>query len=386
MEQTLTIGMAHHDDFNGVYFTIQDIIKELVFNNRQDLLKKIEFLVIENNPDSNHGKSVKSLEKKISSLRVVDFTDKKGTSATRNKIIAEARTNFVLVLDCHVLLCPVVDTLDRLFTYMEYNSDSNDLFCGPLVHDNCTSISTHFKDTWGGGMWGQWANAWQCVCESFNFSIKNVNGKAAFSKLDTGENIDKCVYCNREFPKNVEWKVINQLLNSEGYSLIGRNSSEKPFEVFAQGLGCFFTRKNAWLGFNEHAEGFGGEECYIHEKYRMNDRKVIYLPFLRWLHRFDRPDGVSYPLTLGNKVRNYVLEFLELNMDLSPIKKHFVEEQNLNLDDYNKIVDECRSIYRGDSTIDPEVLSEIDELKLKLKQLQSKANSKTGKCCKKRCK
>ena len=112
MEQTLTIGMAHHDDFNGVYFTIQDIIKELVFNNRQDLLKKIEFLVIENNPDSNHGKSVKSLEKKISSLRVVDFTDKKGTSATRNKIIAEARTNFVLVLDCHVLLCPVVDTLD----------------------------------------------------------------------------------------------------------------------------------------------------------------------------------------------------------------------------------------------------------------------------------
>ena len=46
MEQTLTIGMAHHNDYHGVYFTIQDIRKELMYNRRYDLLQKIEFLKI----------------------------------------------------------------------------------------------------------------------------------------------------------------------------------------------------------------------------------------------------------------------------------------------------------------------------------------------------
>ena len=34
----LTIGMAHYDDFDGAYFTIQDIRKELIFNNYGHLL------------------------------------------------------------------------------------------------------------------------------------------------------------------------------------------------------------------------------------------------------------------------------------------------------------------------------------------------------------
>ena len=47
MEQKLTIGMAHHNDFDGAYFTIQDIRKELLFNNWMDLLQKIEFRKID---------------------------------------------------------------------------------------------------------------------------------------------------------------------------------------------------------------------------------------------------------------------------------------------------------------------------------------------------
>ena len=104
MEQTLTIGMAHYNDYHGVYFTIQDIRKELIFNRRYDLLQKIQFLVVENNPDSTHAKMVKDLRGKVQNLTVVDYTDRIGTSAARDKIIEEARTNFVLVMDCHVLL------------------------------------------------------------------------------------------------------------------------------------------------------------------------------------------------------------------------------------------------------------------------------------------
>ena len=56
--QKLTIGMAHHNDFNGAYFTIQDIRKELIFNNRGDLLRNIEFIVVEDDKDSNHAKTL----------------------------------------------------------------------------------------------------------------------------------------------------------------------------------------------------------------------------------------------------------------------------------------------------------------------------------------
>lgn len=374
MEQKLTIGMAHHNDYHGVYFTIQDIRKELYYNRRFDLLNKIEFVVIENDPSSSHAKMVKNLQHKFSNLRVIDYTEKPGTSGTRNKIVEEARGNFVLVMDCHVLLCPVVDTLDRLFTFMEHNKNSEDLFCGPLIHDELGLISTHYDSTWSSQMWGQWSSGWQCVCENYKFSVKNENGKASYHDISTQEKIDKCVYCNRELPKDIAFAGHDRHLDGEGYSKVGQNPSEEPFDVFAQGLGCFFTRKNSWLGFNEHAVGFGGEECYIHEKYRKNGKRVINLPFLRWLHRFGRPEGVNYPLTLGNKVRNYILEFLELGLDLSPVRQHFVEDANLSQEDFNRIHRECLKLYnKDDSGVDQEVLQEIESLKIKLKSLQQKS-------------
>ena len=73
-------------------------------------------------------------------ISVVDFTDVSGTSATRNKIIEEARGNFVLVMDCHVMLCPVVDTLDRLFTFMESTNKQTTYFAG-RVHDDLNNMS-----------------------------------------------------------------------------------------------------------------------------------------------------------------------------------------------------------------------------------------------------
>tara|TARA_Y100001963_G_scaffold159306_1_gene262447 strand:+ start:1279 stop:2409 length:1131 start_codon:yes stop_codon:yes gene_type:complete len=371
MEQVLTIGMAHHNDYNGVYFSIQDIRKELIFNRRFDLLKKIEFLVIENDPGSEHARMVRQLEKTIP-MKVVDFTEVSGTSATRNKIIEEARGNFVLVMDCHVLLCPVIDTLDRLFSFMEYNQKTDDLFCGPLIHDDLNNMSTHFNDSWGGQMWGQWGKAWNCVCEAEKFAVQNENDKASFYTLNTQQKIDKCVYCNREFPKNIDYYGHDKVLNDLGYTPAGKLNSEEPFEVFAQGLGCFFTRKNSWLKFNEHSRGFGGEECYIHTKYRKAGRKTINLPFLRWLHRFNRPDGVKYELTLGNKVRNYILEFMELGMDLAPVIKHFVEDNNFVEEEFEAIRQECLEIYSPQEENYSDVSEEIELLKSRLKNLVRK--------------
>ncbi|MGL1784034.1 hypothetical protein ACSTG0_23510, partial [Vibrio parahaemolyticus] len=68
-----------------------------------------------------------------------------------------------------------------------------------------------------------------------------------------------------------------------------------PFEIPMQGMGLFACRRDAWAGFNPDFRGFGGEEGYIHEKFRQRGGKVLCLPFLRWMHRFNRPLGLPYP-------------------------------------------------------------------------------------------
>ena len=382
MEQKLTIGMAHHNDFDGAYFSIQDIRKELLFNNRVDLLRNIEFVIVENDASSQHAQAVQNLSKNggLTPIRVIDVSDVQGTSATRNKIIEEATGNFVLVMDCHVLLCPTVKVLEQLFSFMACNHMSDDLYCGPLVYDNMNNISTHYNDTWGAQMWGQWGQAWQCVCESYNFSVTNDDNKCSYVSLKDQRRVDKCEYCDKSFPV-IDHGGHEGKLRKDGYSSIGFSPYNAPFEVFAQGLGLFLTRKNAWLGFNEHAKGFGGEECVIHAKYRKAGRKTMCLPFLKWLHRFDRPAGVKYPLTIENKVRNYILGFTEVGLDMEPLKQHFVTENNFSESHWNNLTNEVNSLYNGqptDTASSDQIMEQIESLQSQLSALGKKGK----KCCK----
>ncbi len=103
----------------------------------------------------------------------------------------------------------------------------------------------------------------------------------------------------------------------------GEDPNGVPFEIPAQGLGLFSCRKDSWLGFNTKFRGFGGEEGYIHEKYRKNGKRTLCLPFLRWCHRFYRPEGVSYPNQLDQRFKNYLIGFKELDLDTTELKAHF---------------------------------------------------------------
>jgi hypothetical protein len=111
----------------------------------------------------------------------------------------------------------------------------------------------------------------------------------------------------------------------------GLDINAEPFEIPAQGMGLFACRKDAWVGFNPLLRGFGGEEGYIHEKFRMKGKKAMCLPFLRWLHRFDRPNGIPYNLTYEDKIRNYFITFKELGRDLSEITETFQEHVGLEV-------------------------------------------------------
>ena len=96
--------------------------------------------------------------------------------------------------------------------------------------------------------------------------------------------------------------------------------------IWGMGCGCFYTNRKSWLKYNEEFRGFGGEEGYIHEKYRQAGRKVICDPALVWHHYF-RPDmsSVKYPLLLKDKARNYMIGMGELGLPLDDVYKEFGE-------------------------------------------------------------
>jgi hypothetical protein len=89
-----------------------------------------------------------------------------------------------------------------------------------------------------------------------------------------------------------------------------------------QGLGVFACRRAAWPGFNPRLCGFGGEEGYLHEKVRRAGGRTLCLPFLRWMHRFVRPSGPPYSVSLEDRVRNYLLVHDELGLDPAAAIEH----------------------------------------------------------------
>src|SRR5262249_43908404 len=66
-------------------------------------------------------------------------------------------------------------------------------------------------------------------------------------------------------------------------------------------------------------------KLYIHEKFRQAGRQCWCLPWLRWLHRFGRPQGVAYPNTLEDRLWNYLVGWNELGLPLDSIYEHFLE-------------------------------------------------------------
>ena len=98
-----------------------------------------------------------------------------------------------------------------------------------------------------------------------------------------------------------------------------------PFEIPMQGMGLFACRRADWPGFNRAFRGFGGEEGYIHEKFRRNGGRTLCLPFLRWVHRFNRPLGVPYRNTLEDRFWNYLVGHRELGLPTDELEQHFRE-------------------------------------------------------------
>jgi hypothetical protein len=284
MGKLLTIGMATHDDYDGVFFSIQSLRMYHQICNTSF----VEFIVLDGNPDGEHGKACKSFVEHQVHGKYIPYNGVP-SSFNKYKIADHASGKYVLIIDCHVLI--EKDGIDNLLNYFSKNEPCQDLVQGPLLYDDLQNISTHFEKEWRGDMYGTWATNKE-LC-------------------DVGE----------------------------------------PFEIPMQGMGLLAFEKSAWKGINQHFKGFGGEEGYIAEKFRQWGGKNICLPSLKWNHRFGRPNGVKYPLLLEDRIWNYFIGWLEITKDpnhevITGAYNHFKDK--LSVERIDILFNEAKNLILGE--------------------------------------
>ena len=228
-----------------------------------EITDRTEILVIDNHPGGKVSGQLADLASWVKNYRYV-AAQRPGGTASRDLVFRYSNAEFVLCMDSHIFFAP--GSLAALLDYLEANPGTPNLLQGPMLYDDLNNISTHWDPKWNDGMFGTW-----------------------------------------------------------GTDPRGADPSAPPFEIPLQGLGMFACRRDAWPGFNPRFRGFGGEEGYIHEKFRQAGAATLCLPFLRWLHRFSRPNGVPYRLHRRDRIRNYLLGFEELGLDAAPVIQHFEE-------------------------------------------------------------
>lgn len=243
----------------------------------REIADRISILILDNHPEGLQSAALRNAVAHTDNVRYLPFNGYRGT-AVRDLLFREADADFVCCVDSHVLFAP--GAIAALLDYFDARPDCDDLIHGPLWADSLTAIvGTHFAPTWGAGMYGQW-------------------GK------DERIDVSPC----------------------------------EPFEIEMQGLGVFACRREAWPGFNPRFRGFGGEEGYIHEKFRQAGGRVVCLPELGWLHRFGRPSGLPYKSTFEDRIRNYHIGWTEIGWDVDAIDEHFLAEYADEIPDFEPML------------------------------------------------
>lgn len=319
-------GMAHIEDFDGVYFSVQHL--RLL---HPDLMRDSQLIVVHNGPHTAQSQAVEAFVRHkaaggFRSAKFIHLSDPIGTSAPRNRVFAESDAECTWQMDCHVL--PIPGALHAADEFFLSRPDSRDILTGPLLLDSFRQVHTHFDPVWRDEMWGTWGTAWQCRCGAGVpvSAQRGPDGLTRFIQLAGHEvlPLTDCSACGQPFPA-VPFAGHEPALQATGYRPLGYDGP--PFAIPGQGLGMFACRTAAWPGFHPLSTGFGGEELYIHEKFRRQGGQAICHPRLKWVHRFGRPGAMPYRPNVLQKIRNYVLEFVELGWDLAPIHQHFVAER-----------------------------------------------------------
>ena len=244
-----------------------------------------EFVVVDNAPETEEGRETKRfIESLPGANQYVALPAPRGTAAAKNEVFRNATGDWVLCLDSHVLLSAGVGR--ELARFLASDTHEHDLLHGPLMHEGHGVAATGMKPVWRGHMWGIWEND----------------------------------------PR-------------------GEPADGEAFEIFGHGMGLFLCRRSTWPGFHPDFRGFGGEEGYLPERIRQQGGRVYCLPWLRWMHRFRRPRGITYTLTVADKFRNALIGQLHLGRSPSEALAHFRDA--FSADEFAEIVRDAHETVSG---------------------------------------
>jgi glycosyltransferase involved in cell wall biosynthesis len=194
-------------------------------------------------------------------VRYEKATGQYGTAPAKQAVFARANGQFVLCIDSHVLLR--AGAIAGLKQWIKDNPDCSDLIQGPLQFDQLNLYVDRLDMIWKTHFPGVW-----------------------------GPNLTQLV--------------------------------SEPYEIPMHGMGLFGCFRDKWLNFNPKFKGFGGEEFYIHEKYRKAGHKVICLPWMIWTHKFHvQSEPTLYLNSLEDRLGNYIIGFNELGIDKAQLVEHF---------------------------------------------------------------
>jgi len=258
----LTLGTPVYDDFDGLFFTLKAL---QVYHTK--VFENSEIIVVNNNPMGVDASDIKRLVSELNytgMVRLIELKEPQGTAPAKQKVIDSATNDWVVVFDSHVLFAE--RAFDYLLRVIETGEHDRDILSGPLVGANNKSLSTHYLWKWRGNLLGIWGT---------NPAAEDIEGP--------------------------------------------------PIEIPGVGTGVFAVNKKYFPGFHPAFRGFGAEELYIHEKVRRNGGAAYCIPGFRWHHRFFRPRGVPYPNLIWDRVRNYVIGFMELGLDVNEVYTYYVK-------------------------------------------------------------
>jgi len=219
-----------------------------------------EIIIIDNNPGSSHSKACKDLLNWQNTKCPIKYIEYKEKVSSFTKGEVFKHASNEHVIVCDSHVIFVKDAIKALKDYYLNHHKPFDFIQGPMLYDNLTTYSTHLEPIWRDNFYGIWET---------------------------------------------------------------KKTDEKYFEIPAMGMGTFSCKKSEWLGFHPLLKGFGGEEFYIHEKYRKNNGRCICLQDFKWVHRFGRPTGVPFPNVLEHRVYNYFIGRFDNNSGYQDVIEHF---------------------------------------------------------------
>ena len=233
---TLTVGIPTHSDHVGLYFTLLFFCRAIYNLGLQD---RVKLLVVNNKPAYSHEGCRKMVEDDFGG-RYVALAEPESTGAPRDLLVREAETEWLLIVDSHVIL-ESEEQLKRTVEWCEGNR-SDDLFYGVCMSSKLVDAKTGKRRA----IWTHWIP---------QHGRDGLFGTSA---------------------------VAQPLVD---------DPEHKPQQILHSGCGLFMVRKEAYLGFHPEQVGFGAEG-WLPLRYMEERRRVFVLPFQRFFHCF-RPKDVK---------------------------------------------------------------------------------------------